>query len=121
VPTPPRATQAWTRDPGQLAALCDAASGCAGFNSNGWMKSDVSRRVASPGTTLWVKQGGSELRQWARNEAGVAAVEKAARSSQHGGVVAPETAAAASKPRPRGPQPPGPRRFRLHASDSESK
>lgn len=110
--------QAWTKDPGQLAALCDADAGCAGFNSNGWMKTDVSRRVSSPGTTLWVKQQQSPARPAAtsaRNETGVAVVRQFAAAAAERRQGAPEEAIVSPRPRPRSPQPPGARIFRRSA------
>jgi hypothetical protein len=36
--------------------LCDLYPTCAGFNSNGWIKDNVSLTVPSQGTTLYIKQ-----------------------------------------------------------------
>lgn len=49
---------AWHTDVGVLAALCDRDPECAGFNSAGALKANVSGRVAAPGVTLFVKAGG---------------------------------------------------------------
>jgi hypothetical protein len=46
---------AWITDYKVLAQLCDIDPGCAGFNSNGWLKLNVTQRVASNGVTLYVK------------------------------------------------------------------
>ena len=105
--------QAWTRDAGQLSALCDVDAGCAGFNSNGWMKSDVSRRVSSPGTTLWVKS--AKVNVMAQNSTGVAIVREAAKTQQSASG-SPESIYSKARPRPRTPQAPGERHFRLSAA-----
>jgi hypothetical protein len=52
-----------TCDAAALAAACDAAAECISFNSNGWLKGCAApqcggAREASPGTTLFVKNGG---------------------------------------------------------------
>jgi hypothetical protein len=50
--------QAWHTDPAALAAMCAADSGCAGFNSNGWLKANVSDRQPTANCVLYVKNGG---------------------------------------------------------------
>lgn len=47
---------AWHRDPGVLLAVCAADPGCAGVSSAGVFKRSVAVKVATPGTTLWVKK-----------------------------------------------------------------
>jgi alpha-N-acetylglucosaminidase len=49
--------QAWTKDVQQLKILCAMDPYCTGFNSNGWMKSNLSSRVSSIGTELYIKNG----------------------------------------------------------------
>eukprot|EP01124_Arcella_intermedia_P007631 TRINITY_DN14704_c0_g1_i1.p1 TRINITY_DN14704_c0_g1~~TRINITY_DN14704_c0_g1_i1.p1 ORF type:complete len:811 (-),score=189.15 TRINITY_DN14704_c0_g1_i1:54-2486(-) len=46
---------ALTTDVDQLKILCDLDSSCVGFNSNGWLKTNVSNREKSNGTFLYVK------------------------------------------------------------------
>ena len=50
--------EAWHTDVGVLAALCDMDPDCAGFNTNGRLKSNVTGRVATAGVNLYVKVAG---------------------------------------------------------------
>jgi hypothetical protein len=128
--------QAWNKDPGLLSALCDSDPGCAGFNSNGWIKANVSNIVSSPGTTLWIKKAAVAAAGFVRNDAGIAVVLHAAAASRAQAVpfeastasaaalartaAAPETsslyASSAKSWHPRGPQPPGKRLYRVTAN-----
>lgn len=47
--------QAWNLDVDVLKRLCDTDPGCAGFNSQGWMKTSVANTSPSASVTLYVK------------------------------------------------------------------
>eukprot|EP01006_Ploeotia_vitrea_P030436 TRINITY_DN62859_c0_g1_i1.p1 TRINITY_DN62859_c0_g1~~TRINITY_DN62859_c0_g1_i1.p1 ORF type:complete len:739 (-),score=86.08 TRINITY_DN62859_c0_g1_i1:156-2372(-) len=47
--------RAATRDPAELAKLCNEQLACQGFNSNGYLKKDVSKTVREPAADLYVK------------------------------------------------------------------
>ena len=46
----------WSTDLAQLQRLCLANPLCRGFNTNGWLKGDVSRRVPNAPTDLYVRR-----------------------------------------------------------------
>jgi hypothetical protein len=47
---------AWHKDIGVLAALCDADEFCVGFSSLGVLKANITQKVATPGVTLYTKK-----------------------------------------------------------------
>eukprot|EP00823_Brevimastigomonas_motovehiculus_P005788 TRINITY_DN436_c0_g1_i1.p1 TRINITY_DN436_c0_g1~~TRINITY_DN436_c0_g1_i1.p1 ORF type:complete len:837 (-),score=242.95 TRINITY_DN436_c0_g1_i1:239-2749(-) len=51
-----RSSATWTHDVTQMQLLCDLDPACVGFNSNGFLKTDVTSRHASKGCSLYIKK-----------------------------------------------------------------